>query len=45
LEPMGREVDEKTGMLKDRRIPKPLNASISRIAFDADRSARQTPSE
>ena len=45
LEPMGREVDEKTGMLKDRRIPKPLNASISRIAFDAERSARQSSSE
>ena len=38
LEPLSRQVDEKTGLLKDRRIPKPLNASVGRIAFDADRS-------
>jgi hypothetical protein len=45
LEPMGREIDEKTGMLKDRRIPRPLNANVGRIAFDAERSGRQSTDE
>jgi hypothetical protein len=45
LEPLSRGVDEKTGMLKDRRIPKPLNANVGRIAFDQERSARQSSSE
>lgn len=45
LEPLSRVLDEKTGMLKDRRIPKPLNANVGRIAFDAERSARQQSSE
>jgi hypothetical protein len=45
LEPVSREIDEKTGMLKDRRVPKPINQSLSRIMFDQERSARQQSSE
>jgi hypothetical protein len=41
LEPLSRQVDERTGQLKDRRIPKPLNGSVGRVAFDADRSASE----
>ena len=41
LEPLSRQVDDRTGMLKDRRIPKPLNGSVGRLAFDADRSASE----
>ena len=45
LEPMSRERDPQTGMLKDRRIPKPLNANVGRVAFDETRSAQQSSSE
>jgi hypothetical protein len=41
LEPLSRQLDERTGQLKDRRIPKPLNGSVGRLAFDADRSASE----
>lgn len=41
MEPLSREADDK-GFLKDRRVPRSLNAAVSRVAFDADRTAQQT---
>lgn len=40
MEPLSRELDA-SGRLKDRRVPKPMTGSISRIAYDADRDAER----
>lgn len=41
LEPLSREID-KAGRLKDSRVPKPMNGSVSRVSFDADRDAARS---
>jgi hypothetical protein len=43
LEPLSRARD-KEGRMLDRRIPKPINGSVGRIAYDAERTAQQTTS-
>lgn len=40
IEPVSREVNAQ-GMLKDRRVPKPITGNVARIGFDADRSAER----
>lgn len=40
LEPLSRDIDAK-GRMTDRRIPKPLTASVARIGYDAERDAER----
>lgn len=44
MEPISREVDAK-GRMVDRRIPKPLTASVGRVAPDVEREAERAPKD